>query len=101
MRRIEEVKAYLKETLPEYSYSLGKRLLGECIIAKNTKYSGADIFVKEDQITIEAALPEMKTRILLGSGVLFLKIFSKKFKEPSLKIHYYLTKKYPNVKRRI
>ncbi|MCE2995903.1 MAG: hypothetical protein ACK5RG_14920 [Cyclobacteriaceae bacterium] len=101
MRKIEEVKVCLESTFPEYTFSIGKRLLGECIIAKNTKYSGADIFVHDDKIIVEAALPEMKTRILLGSGVLFLKFFSKKFSEPSLKIHYYLAKKYPNVKRRI
>jgi hypothetical protein len=75
MIKIEEIKMYLEKTVPEYSYSIGKRLFEECIIAKNIKYSGADIFVKDNKIIIEAALPEMKTRILLGSGVLFLNFF--------------------------
>ena len=76
-------------------------MLGECVIAKNTKYSGADIFVKDDKIVIEAAIPEMKTRVLLGSGVLFLKLFSKKFSEPSVRIHGYLSQKVDNVKLRV
>jgi hypothetical protein len=98
MNKIEEIKSDLERAFPEYSFSIGKRLLGECVIAKNTKYSGADIFVKDDKIVIEASIPEMKTRILLGSGVLFLKFLSKNFSEPSLKIHNYLRKKNDSVK---
>lgn len=97
---IEEIKTDLEQTFPEYSFSIGRRLLGECVIAKNTKYSGADIFVKDNKIVIEAAIPEMKTRMLLGSGALFFKFFSKKFSEPSLRIYKYLCEKVDNVKLR-
>jgi hypothetical protein len=100
MKKIEEIRIDLEQTFPEYSFSIGKRLFRECVIAKSTKYSGADIFVKADKIVIEAAIPEMKTRILLGSGVLFFKFFSKKFSEPSLRIHNYLGNKIDNVELR-
>src|SRR5690606_16525131 len=100
MNELEKIKSDLELAFPEYSFSVGKRLLGECIIAKGTKYSGADIFVTEDQVVVEAAIPEMKTRILLGSGALFLKFFSKKFSEPSLRIYEYLSQKVDNVELR-
>lgn len=98
MNEIEKIKTDLEQAFPEYSFSVGKRLLGECVIAKNTKYSGADIFVSEDKVVIKAAIPEMKTRMLLGSGVLLLKFFSKKFSEPALRIHGYLSHKIDNVR---
>lgn len=87
---LEELKAELEKKFPEYEYNIGKRGLGgECVIVKHTKYSGADIFLKKDTIVIEAAIPEMKTRLLLGAGVLFFRMFSRKFNAPSKEIHSY------------
>lgn len=87
---IEDLKNRLEANFPNYEFKLGKRIYGKCIIAKKSKYSGADIYVKENSVTIEAAIPEMKTRLLIGSGALLLKMFRKDFNEPCLKISEYL-----------
>jgi len=98
----EQLKVKLENKFPEYKYRIGNRkLAGDCIIVKNTKYSGVDIFKKKDKFLIEAAIPEMKTRLLIGAGALFLKFFSKKFKEPSNKIFTYLKEEGINVGYRI
>lgn len=99
---LEELKIELEKNFPKYEYSLGKRgLVGSCIIVKNTKYSGVDIFLKKNTIVLEAALPEMKTRLMLGTGVLFLRIFSKKFNDPSKKIHSYFKQTNRKVRFRV
>ncbi len=99
---LEELKVKLENKFPDYEYSMGNRkLAGDCIIVKNTKYSGVDIFKKKDKFLIEAAIPEMKTRLLIGAGALFLKFFSKKFNEPSKKIFAYLKNNNYPVKFRI
>jgi hypothetical protein len=96
---IENVKAELESKFPEYSFSVGKRPFNRpCIIVKNTKYSGADVFIKDKSIVVEAAIPEMTTRMWIGSGVLFLKLFNKRFSEPSKKISRYLQEKYEDVR---
>ena len=100
MKAIENLKTELETAFPEMSFSIGKRIYGQCIIAKKSKYSGADIFVKDDGIIVEAAIPEMKTRLLIGSGAVLLKLFNKNYSEPSLKIKEYLSGKYDNVKLR-
>ena len=94
----EELKDKLENQFPEYEYRLGNRkLAGDCLIVKKTKYSGVDIFIKKDRILLEAAIPEMKTRLLIGAGALLFRIFSKKFKEPSAKIYEYLKEEGLNV----
>ncbi len=94
----EELKIILEKQFPEYEYSIGNRkLAGDCIIVKNTKYSGVDIFIKKNRILLEAAIPEMKIRLLIGAGTLLFRIFSKKFKEPSTKIYDYLNQEGLNV----
>ena len=99
---LEELKVKLENQFPEYEYRIGNRkLAGDCIIVKNTKYSGVDIFIKKDKILLEAAIPEMKTRLLIGAGAIFLKMFSKKFKIPSRRIYNYLKEEGINVKYRI
>lgn len=100
MTELENLKQDLEEQFPEYEFRLGKRIYGPCIIAKNTRYSGADIFYKNGTYTIEASIPEMRTRLLLGSGALFLKWFSKKYSEPSNKIYMYLKGKGKEAKMR-
>ncbi len=97
----EELKSKLENRFPEYEYRIGNRkLAGDCVIVKNTKYSGVDIFMKKDRILLEAAIPEMKTRLLLGAGALLFRVFSKKFKEPSAKIYSYLKAEGLNVEYR-
>jgi hypothetical protein len=98
----EELKNILENQFPEYKYSIGNRkLAGDCVIVKNTKYSGVDIFIKKDKILIEAAIPEMKTRLLIGAGALLFKFFSKKFNEPSKKIYSFLKNNNYPVKFRV
>ena len=75
---LEIIKQDLKRQFPGYEFRLGKRVYGPCGIAKSTRYSGADIFCKNDIYTVEASILEMRTRLLLGSGAVFLKWFSKK-----------------------
>lgn len=87
---LEELRIKLIEQFPEYEFRIGKRIYGQCIIAKKSKYSGADVFIKKDKILIEASVPEMKTRLLLGAGAVFLKFFRKDFGEPCQRIAEYL-----------
>lgn len=100
MPSIEELKAELETAFPAISFRIGKRIYGECIIAKKSKYSGADIFIKEDSIILEAAIPDMKTRLLVGSGAILLKFFNKGFSLPALQIANYLKPRYTNIKLR-
>ena len=87
---LEELKTELEKNVPEYEYTLGKRgFYGECVIASNTKYSGADVFIKKGTIVIDSGPPAMKTRLLLGAGLVLLKIFSKKFNIPAKVLHAY------------
>lgn len=98
---IEKIKQDLEGQFPEYEFRLGKRVFGPCVIAKNTRYSGADIFYKNSIYTIEASIPDTKTRLLLGSGAVFLKWFSQKYAEPSNKIYMYLKGQGKEVKMRM
>ena len=50
---LEEIRKELETNFPEYEFSIGKRIYGKCIIAKKSKYSGADIFIKGNKISIE------------------------------------------------
>lgn len=86
---IEEIKTELESEFPEYKFSIGKRLFGKCVIVKKSKYCGADIFVKKDKMIIEPAIPEMKTRLLIGSGAVFIKMFKKDYSEPADRIFDY------------
>jgi hypothetical protein len=94
MYDLELVKKQLEAEFPDLSFSNGKRIYGNCIIAKKSKYSGADIFVRKNKIVVDAAIPEMKTRFLIGAGVLYLKFFNKNFSEPSIRIFEFLKKNY-------
>ena len=94
MENIETIKAELEFKFPEYTFTIGKRIYGKCIIAKNSKYSGADIFIKKSEIIIQPGIPEMKSRILIGAGALFLKYFRKDYSEPAKRIKNYLLGKY-------
>ncbi|MBO9151349.1 hypothetical protein ACFOTA_03960 [Chitinophaga sp. GCM10012297] len=82
------------------TFRIGQRAFVQCIIAKSSRFSGADIFLEKNGITIEPGIPEMRTRILVGSGALLLKIFSRNFSAPAVKIKGYLEGKYENVKFR-
>jgi len=94
---LEDLKRELEGEFPHYEYRMGKRIYGKCLIVKNTKYSGADIFFKKNKFTIEASIPEMKTRLLLGGGAVYLKLFRKSYSEPSEKIYAYLKESGRNI----
>ena len=97
----KELKIKLENQFPEYEYRLGNRkLAGDCLIVKKSKYSGVDIFFNKEKFLIEAAIPEMKTRLLIGAGVLLFKFFSKNFREPSKKIYSFLKSENINVEYR-
>ena len=88
------VKEELASQFPEYSFFMTRRLTGRCIVAKYTKYNGADIFVKKDRIIVEAAIPEWKTRLMIGAGAVYRKITDKSFSDIALKIRDFLSNKY-------
>jgi hypothetical protein len=98
MERTETIKAELEKAFPEWEFTMGHRLRGACIIAKKSKYSGAEIYVSPAEINIEAVIPSMKTRMLLGAGAVLLKYLHKRYNEPALRIKVYLSGRYPHVK---
>ncbi len=98
MENLVDILNDLELQFPEYSFSIGKRVFKRCIVAKNTRYTGADIVVKQDGIVVRPAVPESKTRLLFGSGGLIFKLFNKKFDEPSLRIFRYLNNSYERVR---
>jgi hypothetical protein len=59
-----------------------------------SKYQGADIFVKKDRIIIEAAIPEWKTRFMMGAGAAYKKITDAGFSDTALEIKEHLAEKY-------
>ena len=90
MELIENIKSELELVFPEYEFSTGKRIYGKCIIAKHSKFCGADIFVnKNEAMIIEPAIPAMKTRLLIGGGAVFLKFFLKDYNQPADRIYQY------------
>jgi hypothetical protein len=97
MHDIENLKSELEKQFPEFSFRLGRRIYGKCIIAKKSKYSGADIYLTNKRIIVEPSVPEMKTRLVIGAGALFLKYFNKDFSEPASKIKAYLSQNYEHV----
>ena len=90
---IEELIKELESSFPDYEFRTGKRIYGKCIIAKKNRYSGADLFIKQEKIIIESAIPEMKTRLLLGAGAVLLRFFKKDYHEPRDTISEYLFNK--------
>jgi len=63
-------------------------------LAKKSKYYGADIFVKGDSITIEPAIPDWTTRLILGAGAAYKKLTDSKYAEIALQIQDYLKQKH-------
>ncbi|MEZ4795770.1 MAG: hypothetical protein R2785_01260 [Flavobacteriaceae bacterium] len=97
---IESIKTELESEFPEYEFSVGKRIYGKCLIVKKSKYCGADIFIKNDKMIIEPAIPEMKTRLLIGGGAALLKMFKKDYSEPADRIFEYLKMKNKKIEYR-
>ena len=94
MLDINKIKEELISQFPEYSFFVSRRLNGRCIVAKKTKYRGADIFVKKDRIVIDAAIPEWKTRFILGAGAAYIRLTKKDFFEVALQIRDFLGHRY-------
>jgi hypothetical protein len=63
-------------------------------VSKHTKYSGADIYIKKDRIEIEAAIPEWKTRFMVGAGAIYKKITDPNYSATAIRIKDYLSQKY-------
>ena len=97
MVQLDDLKKELEFYFKDYQFSLGKRIYGKCIIAEQSKYSGAAIYIKNNEILIEAGIPKMKTRLLVGGGAVLLKIFSKSYNAPSIAICEYLSEIYDHV----
>jgi hypothetical protein len=97
-QNLQDLKNDLEERFPEYTFFLSERLLmGRCITAMSSRISGADIFLHKNRLKIIPAIPDKRNRILLGSGVLFLRTFSKRFKEPAWRIFKYLEETYQDI----
>src|SRR4051812_47929684 len=94
MLDINEIKDELTFQFPQYSFFLTRRLTGRCIVAKKSKYYGADIFIKKDRIIVEAAVPEWKTRLMLGAGAAYIKLTDKKFSDVAFEVKDFLSTKY-------
>jgi hypothetical protein len=94
MLNINEIKAELEDAFPLYTFWITRRLFGRCIVAMKSKYYGADIFVKKDRIVIEAAVPEWKTRFMLGAGAAYKKFTDKNFFDAAVEIKTYLERTY-------
>lgn len=94
MLDIDQLKQELTEHFPEYTFFKTRRLTGHCIVAKKSKYYGADIFVKSDRIVVEAAIPEWTTRLFLGAGAAYKKLTDSKYGEVAKEIEKFLTPKY-------
>lgn len=94
MPEINVVKEELSFRFPEYIFFISWRLTGRCIVVKNSKYSGADIFVKKNYIIVEPSIPEWKTRILLGAGAVYKKIKDPNYSVPAVRIMEYLNHTY-------
>jgi len=90
----EQLKQELTEHFPEYFFFKTRRLTGRCIVAKKSKYCGADIFVKGDRIIVESAIPDWTTRLFLGAGAAYKKLTDQKFSEAAMEIKDFLNGKY-------
>jgi len=94
MLNIDQFKQELTEHFPEYTFFKTRRLTGRCIVAKESKYYGADIFVKSDSIVVEAAIPDWTTRLVLGAGAAYKKLTDSKYGEVATQIQKFLSTKY-------
>ena len=94
MLDINNIQEELATQFPELSFFITWRLLGKCIVAKKSKYNGADIFIKKKRIVVEASIPEWKTRMFLGAGAVYLKYTDRKFSETALRVKDFLSNKY-------
>lgn len=79
----EELKIQLESAFPQYSFYESKRLYGHCIVAKKSKYVGAEVIVKPHKLVITPGIPDIKTRLMLGAGALFVKFFKSDYDEPA------------------
>ena len=91
---INLIKEELTVQFPEYSFFTTRRLIGRCIVARKSKYYGADIFIKKDRMVIEAAIPDWGTRLLLGAGALYKKISDPNFSEVAIQMKEFLSSTY-------
>lgn len=97
MERTEAIQAALEKAFPQWTFTMGKRLQGTCIIAKKSNLIGAEIYVSPTKIVVQAAIPSMKMRMLLGAGAILVKYLNKRYSEPALCIKVYLSGMYPSV----
>ncbi|WP_460218030.1 hypothetical protein [Psychroserpens sp. MEBiC05023] len=98
MVTLDALKKDLEFYFKTYKFSIGKRIYGRCVIAEKSKFCGADIYIKSNKIHVQAGIPRMKTRLLVGGGAVILKMFSKRYSEPSYDIYEYLSEIHTNVK---
>ena len=99
MLDIDQIIQELTDNFPEYKFFKTQRLTGRCIVAKKSKYYGADIFVKGNEIIVEAAIPDWTTRLVLGAGAAYKKITDRKYAEVATQIQNYLGHKYEVILR--
>ena len=89
-----QIKEELATHFRDLTFFTTRRLTGRCIVAKKSTYYGADIFVKKDSIVVEAAIPDWKTRLLMGAGAAYKKITDQNFSQTALQVKEFLSRKY-------
>lgn len=91
---IDQLQQELTGQFPEFAFFRARRLTGRCIVAKKSKYYGADIFVKGDRIVVEPAIPDWTTRLIMGAGAAYKKLTDSNYNEVASNIRDYLSQKY-------
>lgn len=81
MLEIDRLKQELEKQFPELIFFKTRRVFGSCIVAKRSKFYGADIFIRGNKIFVEAAIPNWTTRFFLGAGAVYLKLKDSKYEE--------------------
>lgn len=95
-----QLKTELEAEFPEYHFFRRNTIYGKCIVAQKTSLNGAYIFVRKNKVIVAPEVPALKMRMLLGAGVIFLKMFRRDFTEPAQRIMAFLQKKEIRVKMR-
>jgi hypothetical protein len=94
MQDLDLLKNELEKAFNYYEFFFARRLAGRRLVAKSSKYSGADIWLRNGTIVIEPAIPEWKTRLVLGAGAVYLKATNQEYRIPAKKIAEYLMTTY-------
>jgi hypothetical protein len=91
---LAELQTELSEHFPAYQFSIVRRLTGKCVLARETRMYGAEIYLRSNRIIIEAAIPDWKTRLLLGAGAAVKKMSDPRFNHCAEQVASFLSTRY-------